>query len=270
MVFPRFCIRKFPINRISAQRFNFKRTLLFHQGCLLLQLRAWHTQLGLMKNWNGSESTRGSWYHQTFLSLTSPDKPVTFSISDPGSVLPSWHLAFQWDALLKKNDKKIKLEAFISVSLKITEIEVSFHPLQRASGIQEFQGKRHFMKHVQRCHSAPGYSSALTEAGEPLQKLTQAEGLQQWHFWQHLPLGELQKGEIQRSAGRSDLILTFTPLHLSSRSPFKEYFKQSSQIFCCASDVFWEMMYFGIWVFSSSKFLYRTSWSMNQYCFSFP
>lgn len=28
-------------------------------------------------------------------------------------------------------------------------------------------------------------------------------------------------------------------------------------------------MYFSIWVFSSSKFLYRTSWFMKKYCFSF-
>lgn len=98
--------------------------------------------------------------------------------ADPGSPLTALDFSVRWAS--QKNWQKIKLEAFIRVSLKITEIEVSFHPLQRASDMQEFQGKLHFKKHVQRCHSAPGYSSALTEAGEPLLTLTQAEGLQQW------------------------------------------------------------------------------------------
>lgn len=162
--------------------------------------------------------------------------------ADPGrDPFMALDLSVSWAS--QKNWQKIKLESSIRVGLKITEIEVSFHHLQRASDIQEFQQKLHFKKHVQRYHSAPGYSSALTRAGKPLQTLTQAEGLHQGHFWQHLPLGEPQKREIQWCAVRSDLILTCTPLHFSSKSPFyvaqpKEYFKRSSQLFCCSSDVF--------------------------------
>lgn len=185
-------------------------------------------------------STRGSWYHHTFLSQTSPDKPGTFSIpgrSWKGSPFMALDLSVSWAS--QKNWQKIKLESSIRVGLKITETEVSFRCLQRASDIQEL----HFKKHVQRCHSAPGYRSALTRTGKPLQTLTQAEGLHRGHFWQHLPLGEPQKREIQWCAERSDLILTCTPLHLSSKSPFyvaepKEYFKRSPQLFCCSSDAF--------------------------------
>lgn len=180
------------------------------------------------------------------ITIPSSPKPLLINLlpavfqADPGS--GAW-LFSEMGFSKKLTKKKKRLEAFIRASLKITEIEVSFHPLQRASDIQEFQGKLHFKKHVQGCHSAPGYWSALTEAGEPLQTLTQAEGLQQWHFWQHLPLGELPKGEMQGSAVRPDLILTLTPLHLSSRSPLnmaepKQYFKQNSQLFCSTSGVF--------------------------------
>lgn len=122
MFLPHFCIRKLPINRISAQRFNFRGTLLFHHSCLLLQLRAWHTQLGLMRNWNGSESTRGSWYHHTFLSQASSDEPGTFSIpgrSWKGSPFMALDLSVSWAS--QKNWQKIKLEASIRVGLKIIE-----------------------------------------------------------------------------------------------------------------------------------------------------
>jgi len=53
--------------------------------------------------------------------------PLIF-LADPGRVLPPSQLWFQLD-------KKITLKASIREGITVTEIKVSFHPLQRASDI---------------------------------------------------------------------------------------------------------------------------------------
>lgn len=194
-----FALGSYQWAEFSAQRFNFKGTLLFQHSWLHLQLQAWHTQLGLMRNWKGSGSTRGSWYHHIPTSSSpkpllinlvppvlqaDPGKTLEGTLKDPGRnpegswkepwriwkepwrALPSWHLVFQWNVLLKKKKTKIKLEASIRVGLSITEIEVSFHPLQICRNFRHPE--------VSQCS---GYSSALTQAGEPLQTLTRHRDL---------------------------------------------------------------------------------------------
>lgn len=61
--------------------------------------------------------------------------PSVLCLADPGRVLPSLHLCFQWTGFLLKNWQITKLKASIRVGVKITEIKVAFHPLQRASNI---------------------------------------------------------------------------------------------------------------------------------------
>lgn len=140
----------------------------------------------------------------------------------------------------KKNWQKIKLEASIRAGLKITEIEVSLHPLQTSRNSKEncilrnmFRGVTvlqvvvlHWLRQESPSKHSPRQRDAKSGTSGSISLLESS-----------------RKEKSSGSAARSDLILTFTPLHLSSRSPFymaepKEYFKQSSQLFCCTSEVF--------------------------------